>query len=58
MIKIARRAVSASPQAIDQRGGKLAAGTAVVQLVSREGDTIPPVLQLPEGYDPFRGLPG
>jgi N-terminal half of MaoC dehydratase len=43
--------------AVDQRGETTATAQAVVQVVSKEVDTIPPVLRLPDDYDPFRGLP-
>jgi acyl dehydratase len=43
--------------AVNQRGEVTASGQAVVQVVSKEVDTIPPVLRLPDDYDPFRGLP-
>ena len=43
--------------AVNQRGQTTATGQAVVQVVSKEVDTIPPVLRLPDDYDPFRGLP-
>jgi acyl dehydratase len=41
----------------NQRGEVTATGSAVVALVAKQVDTLPPVLILPEGYDPFRGLP-
>jgi acyl dehydratase len=43
--------------AVNQRGETTASGRAVVHVVSKEVDTIPPVLKLPDDYDPFRGLP-
>ena len=43
--------------AVNQRGETTASGQAVVQVVSKQTDTIPPVLRLPDDYDPFRGLP-
>jgi acyl dehydratase len=49
--------VTCALTAVNQRGEVTASGEAVVQAVSKEVDTIPPVLQLPEDYDPFRGLP-
>ncbi len=41
----------------NQRGETTATGSAVAALVSKQTDTFPPVLVLPEGYDPWTGLP-
>jgi acyl dehydratase len=49
--------VTCALTAVNQRGEVTASGQAVVQVVSKEVDTIPPVLRLPDDYDPFRGLP-
>lgn len=49
--------VTCELQAKSQRGEVTATGSAVVQVVAREVDTIPPVLNLPDDYSPFRGLP-
>lgn len=49
--------VSCDLVAKNQRGQITASGTALVQVVSHEVDTIPPVLSVPDDYAPFRGLP-
>jgi acyl dehydratase len=41
----------------NERGERTASATGTVHTVSHRVDTIPPALELPVHYDPFRGLP-